>query len=89
MGVWDGVTVWMAGAGVAVRVEVGDGSTIWVGCAGVNVRVAVDVTGMGVREEVPVSVIFIDIGVESGRDDWQAVRARTKTKSKHLSNIIP
>ena len=69
-----------------------DESTVWVGGGGVNVRVgvcvAVDVAGMGVREGVIVSTIFVDVGVESGRDEWQAVRARIKMKSERLSNII-
>jgi hypothetical protein len=76
------------GVGVGVR----DGSTVWVGGAGVNVRVgvcvAVDVAEMGVREGVSVSAAFVNVGVESGRDDWQAVRIRTKMKSERLSNMV-
>ena len=56
----------------------------------VEVCVAVDVAGMGVREGVSVSAIFVDVGVdvEGGRDDWQAVRTRMRMKSERLSNIL-
>ena len=54
----------------------------------VEVCVAVDVAGTGVREGVSVSAACVNVGVESGRDDWQAVRIRTKMKSARLSNIL-
>ena len=76
MGVGDESTVWVAGGGVIV-------------CVGV--WVAVDVGGIGVREGVPVSATFIDVGMdmEGGNIDRQAVRTRTKMKSECLNNIIP
>ena len=54
VGVRDESTVWVAGGGVNVCVDV------WV---------AVDVAGIGVCEGVPVSATLVDVGVGSGRDD--------------------
>jgi hypothetical protein len=74
VGVRDGLIVWMTR--VAVHVGVGD------------VCVAVDVAGMGMRDGIPVTTFFTAVGVESGRDDWQAVRTRTKMKRERLSNMV-
>jgi hypothetical protein len=75
---------------VGVSVGVRDSSTIRVGGGGVAVRVAVNVAGMGVREGVPVSAAFVEVGmdVEGGNVDRQAVRNRTKMKNGCLINMV-
>jgi hypothetical protein len=83
-------TVWVKGEGVDVSVRVGCGGITARVDVCVAVGVSVSILGTGVREGIPVSTTLVEVGrgVAGGRDARQALKARTKIKSKCLNIMI-